>query len=47
VRVVNRKRSPAAVAAFLEKRFPQLDNHLINRVLFASEHAPLPGCALI
>ena len=40
VRVVNRKRSPAAVAAFLEKRFPQLDNHLINRVLFASEHAP-------
>lgn len=39
VRVVNRKRSPAAVAAFLEKKFPQLDNHLINRVLFANEHS--------
>ncbi len=38
IRVANRKRSPAAVAAFLEKKFPQLDNHLINRVLFASEH---------
>lgn len=39
VRVINRKRSPAAVAAFLEKKFPQLDNHLINRVLFANEHS--------
>ena len=36
-RVLSRKRSPAAVAAFLEKKFPQLDNHLINRVLFATE----------
>ena len=36
-RVLNHKRSPAAVAAFLEKKFPLLDNHLINRVLFASE----------
>jgi hypothetical protein len=36
-RVMRRKRSPAAVAAFLEKKFPQLDNHLINRVLFANE----------
>ena len=38
-RVVGRKRSPAAVAAFLEKKFPQLDNHLINRVLFANERS--------
>jgi hypothetical protein len=38
-RVANRKRTAAAVAAFLEKKFPQLDNHLINRVLFASEHS--------
>ncbi|HNX36383.1 MAG TPA: hypothetical protein PKM57_17305 [Kiritimatiellia bacterium] len=37
IRVLNHKRSPAAVAAFLEKKFPQLDNHLINRVLFACE----------
>ena len=37
VRVLSHKRSPAAVAAFLEKKFPQLDNHLINRVLFANE----------
>lgn len=37
VRVLGHKRSPAAVAAFLEKKFPQLDNHLINRVLFANE----------
>ncbi|HNZ95863.1 MAG TPA: hypothetical protein PKM64_01540, partial [Thermoanaerobaculia bacterium] len=29
--------SPAAVAALLEHRFPRLDNHLINRVLFAAE----------
>lgn len=36
-KVFNHKRSPAAVAAFLEKKFPQLDNHLINRVLFATE----------
>ncbi len=36
-RVLRRKRTPAAVAAFLEKKFPQLDNHLINRVLFANE----------
>jgi ASC-1-like (ASCH) protein len=36
-RVLRRTRTPAAVAAFLEKKFPQLDNHLINRVLFANE----------
>lgn len=36
-RVLSRKRTAAAVAAFLEKKFPQLDNHLINRVLFANE----------
>jgi hypothetical protein len=40
IRVLNHKRSPAAVAAFLEKKFPQLDNHLINRVLFAHESSP-------
>jgi hypothetical protein len=39
IRVFNHKRSPAAVAAYLEKKFPQLDNHLINRVLFANESA--------
>jgi len=39
LRVMSRKRTPAAVAAFLEKKFPQLDNHLINRVLFAGEHS--------
>lgn len=38
VRVATRRRTTAAVAAFLEKKFPQLDNHLINRVLFAGEH---------
>ena len=37
LKVVNHKRSPAAVAAFLEKKFPQLDNHLINHVLFSDE----------
>ncbi len=37
INVFNHKRSPAGVAAFLEKKFPQLDNHLINRVLFANE----------
>jgi len=35
-RVLNRRRSPAAVAAILERCFPQLDNHLINRVLFSA-----------
>ena len=39
IRVLNHKRSPAAVAAFLEKKFPQLDNHLINHVLFANERS--------
>ncbi|MCL1856251.1 MAG: hypothetical protein FWF84_01215 [Kiritimatiellaeota bacterium] len=38
-RVLARRRNPAAVAALLEARFPQLDNHLINRVLFASDAA--------
>lgn len=37
MRIMGRKRTPAATAAFLEKKFPQLDNHLINRVLFADE----------
>lgn len=37
IKILAHKRSPAAVAAFLEKKFPQLDNHLINRVLFANE----------
>ena len=37
IRVINRRRSPAAVAAFLEKKFPHLDNHLINHVLFSDE----------
>jgi len=37
IKLVNHKRSPAAVAAFLEKKFPQLDNHLINHVLFSDE----------
>jgi len=36
-RILSHKRSPAAVAAFLEKKFPQLDNHLINCVLFSHE----------
>ena len=40
IRVASRKRTSAAVAAFLEKKFPQLDNHLINRVLFAGESSP-------
>ena len=34
--MLRRRHSPAAVAALLERRFPQLDNHLINRVLFAA-----------
>lgn len=33
--MLKRKRSAAAVAAILEHHFPQLDNHLINRVLFS------------
>lgn len=40
VRLLVQKRSTAAVAAYLEKKFPQLDNHLINRVLFATESKP-------
>ena len=35
-RILKRSRTPAAVAALLERHFPQLDNHLINRVLFAA-----------
>ena len=54
-RVLVRQRTTAAVAALLEGRFPQLDNHLINRVLFAAVagaaspwlrnylHTPIPG----
>jgi len=41
--VLRHRRTPAAVAAFLEKKFPQLDNHLINRVLFASDSAQQSG----
>ncbi|MBP5320030.1 MAG: hypothetical protein J6334_03500 [Kiritimatiellae bacterium] len=37
VRLLGRRRSPAAVAALLEKHFPQLDNRLINCVLFGRE----------
>ena len=37
VQILKHRRSPAAVAALLEHRFPQLDNHLINRVLFATD----------
>ncbi|MGI6495617.1 MAG: hypothetical protein ACOX5G_05960 [Kiritimatiellia bacterium] len=37
IRAVAARRSPAAVAALLERHFPQLDNHLINHVLFAEE----------
>lgn len=42
VRKYNHKRTPAAVAAFLESKFPQLDNHLINHVLFADEGSASP-----
>jgi len=38
-RILSKRRNPASVAAFLESRFPQLDNHLINRVLFATDSA--------
>ena len=36
-RLLGRRRSSAAVAALLEKHFPQLDNRLINCVLFDRE----------
>ncbi|MDD4102252.1 MAG: hypothetical protein PHU80_06415, partial [Kiritimatiellae bacterium] len=42
VKVFNHKRNPAAVAAFLENKFPQLDNHLINHVLFSDEGSSSP-----
>jgi hypothetical protein len=42
IKVYCHKRTPAAVAAFLEKKFPQLDNHLINHVLFAYEGSASP-----
>ncbi|MBO4287993.1 MAG: hypothetical protein J5985_07510 [Kiritimatiellae bacterium] len=42
VRRLGRRRSPAAVAAFLERKFPQLDNHLINCVLFEQETQKTP-----
>ncbi|MBP5511410.1 MAG: hypothetical protein J6Z49_10880 [Kiritimatiellae bacterium] len=42
VRRLGRRRSPAAVAAFLERKFPQLDNHLINCVLFERESQKTP-----
>lgn len=42
IRVISRRRTPAAVAALLENKFPQLDNHLINRVLFANDGTRSP-----
>lgn len=42
IRLMRHRRSPAAVAAFLEKRFPQLDNRLINCVLFDREPEKTP-----
>ncbi len=42
MKVFNHKRTPAAVAAFLENKFPQLDNHLINHVLFSQEGSASP-----
>ena len=41
--VLTRPHTPAAVAARMEQRFPQLDNHLINFVQFAeqTEHRSL------
>lgn len=42
IHVLLHKRSTAAVAAFLEKHFPQLDNNLINRVLFSEEPSKNP-----
>lgn len=42
VRRLRHRRSTAAVAAFLERKFPQLDNHLINCVLFEQETRKTP-----
>lgn len=42
IHLLRHKRSPAAVAAFLEKHFPQLDNRLINCVLFDQEPEKTP-----
>ncbi|MBQ7188836.1 MAG: hypothetical protein IJR99_05405 [Kiritimatiellae bacterium] len=42
VRMLRHRRSPAGVAAFLEQKFPQLDNHLINCVLFDQEKDKTP-----
>jgi hypothetical protein len=39
-RILLRKRTPAATAARLESAFPELDNHLINRILFAAVAEP-------
>jgi len=39
---LGRKRSQAAVAARLEHAFPQLDNHLINYVLFSAKSSVAP-----
>lgn len=41
-KMLNRRRTTAAVAAFLESKFPQLDNHLINCVLFERESDKTP-----
>ena len=41
-KILGRRRSTAAVAAFLENKFPQLDNHLINCVLFEREPEKTP-----
>ena len=40
-KMLNRRRTTAAVAAFLESKFPQLDNHLINCVLFEYDQSLL------
>jgi hypothetical protein len=39
-RVLSRTPTPGAVAMRIERTFPQLDNHLINYVLFARHPAP-------
>ncbi|MDD5708443.1 MAG: hypothetical protein PHR35_21185, partial [Kiritimatiellae bacterium] len=41
-RALRRRRSPEAVAALLEKHFPELDNRLINQVQMSAIAAPSP-----
>jgi hypothetical protein len=40
VLTLRRRHTPASVAARLERTFPELDNHLINRVLFGQHEHP-------